>query len=141
MKVDHPGQREGDVFIRIGASVIDDIARIVIETEHVRPVDPVEDLHADFRRWQHVAVGFHADGQSELFGVVAELLHIGEVGFPFLIGFGVTGEGVHDRHAQTIGDVHGPDEALLSFLGLELGVSAETDRIQTQVGQFAYSTP
>ena len=64
MEVDQARQGEANVRERVGAGVVDDVARVVVEAEHLRPVDAVEDGDADLGGRQHVAVGLHADLQS-----------------------------------------------------------------------------
>lgn len=136
MEVHELRQRVVDIFDRIGAGVVNDIAWVVIEAEDARPVDARKDIDPDLGGRQHVAVGFHADLEALAGRLVAQLGHIGEIGFPFFIGFGVAGEGVDDRHAKEIRDIYDAAKALFAFFCLKLGVPGNADRIQAKIGEF-----
>src|SRR3712207_7577368 len=54
-------------------------ARVVVEAEHVRPADAVEDGDPGLRRRQHVAVRLHPDLEASPGRPIAEVGDVGEV--------------------------------------------------------------
>src|SRR5215207_8536355 len=121
---------------RVCPSVVNDVARIVIEAQHLCPVDPVEDGGTGLGCWEHIAVGLHTDFQPVSRRSIAEGSDIGEIRLVLLFGCGIAGVGVDDLHTECRGNVDGPSEPGRALVGLQLRVPTEADRLQAEIRQF-----
>ena len=122
-------QRERDVVRRVGSRVVDDVARVVVETD-ARVADLLEDADSDLGSRQQVRVRLDAEADAALFGLGRDRPDV-LLERPYLVRrLGISRERVQHLDAELAARAQHVAKPGHALLGVELRMAAHRDRTE-----------